>query len=79
VIHGVKPVGEPAIDLSQWSPRIDAAPCCRFTTIDPTPDRVSLGEYCATIAPSLVDQTLTAAGGFAAAGALLLVIARWRP
>jgi uncharacterized protein DUF6498/uncharacterized protein DUF3592 len=42
------------------------------------PDRVSLGELGRTIAPSLVGQTLTAAGAFAGAGALLLVVARWR-
>ncbi len=46
---------------------------------DPSaPDRVSLGELGETIDPPLVGQTLTAAGGFAGAGALLLVLARWR-
>jgi hypothetical protein len=42
------------------------------------PDRISLGELGEAIDPPLVGQTLTAAGGFAGAGALLLVIARWR-
>jgi len=42
------------------------------------PDRVSLGELGESIDPPLVGQTLTAAGGFAGVGALLLVLARWR-
>src|SRR6185369_13059847 len=42
------------------------------------PDRISLGELGETIDPPLVGQTLTAAGGFAGVGALLLVITRWR-
>jgi hypothetical protein len=42
------------------------------------PDRVSLGELGEAIDPPLVGQTLTAAGGFAGVGALLLVLARWR-
>ena len=42
------------------------------------PDRISLGELGETIDPPLVGQILTAAGGFAGAGALLLVIVGWR-
>jgi hypothetical protein len=42
------------------------------------PERISLGELGETIDPPLVGQTLTAAGGFAGTGALLLVIARLR-
>jgi hypothetical protein len=42
------------------------------------PDRISLGELGAAVDPPLVGQTLTAAGGFAGAGALLLVVVRWR-
>ena len=42
------------------------------------PERISLGELGETIDPPLVRQSLTAAGGFAGAGALLLVIARLR-
>jgi len=42
------------------------------------PDRVSLGEQGEAIDPSQVGETLTAAAGFAAAGALLLLAARWR-
>jgi hypothetical protein len=38
---------------------------------DPSaPDTISLGEFGETIDPPLADQTLTAAGGFAAGGAL---------
>ena len=42
------------------------------------PDRVSLGEQGEAIDPSQVGETLTAAAGFAAAGALLLLAARWQ-
>jgi len=46
---------------------------------DPSaPDTISLGEFGETIDPELVGQKLTAAGGFAAAGLLLLFIARRR-
>jgi hypothetical protein len=46
---------------------------------DPSnPSRVSLGELGERIDPPMVAQTLTAAGGFAGAGTLLLVLARWR-
>jgi hypothetical protein len=43
-----------------------------------TPDTISLGEFGEAIDPVLVGETLTAAGGFAGAGALLLVLALWR-
>jgi len=43
-----------------------------------TPDRVSLGEQGEAIDPSQVGEHLTAAGGFAAVGVLLLLAARWR-
>ena len=42
------------------------------------PDTVSLGELGEAIDPSRIGETLTTAGGFAAAGALLLFAARWR-
>ncbi len=42
------------------------------------PDRVSLGDEGESIDPSQVGETLTAAGGFAGVGALLLLAARWR-
>src|SRR5262245_5246672 len=46
---------------------------------DPSaPDRISLGKLGETIDPPLVSEKLTAAGGFAGAGALLLLIVFWR-
>jgi len=42
------------------------------------PDRVSLGEQGEGIDPSQVGETLKAAAGFAAVGALLLLSAQWR-
>jgi len=46
---------------------------------DPSaPDIISLGEFGEAIDPELVGQKLTAAGGFGAAGLLLLFIARRR-
>jgi Family of unknown function (DUF6498)/Protein of unknown function (DUF3592) len=42
------------------------------------PDRVSLGGEGEAIDPPQVGETLTAAAGFAAAGALLLLAARWQ-
>jgi Family of unknown function (DUF6498)/Protein of unknown function (DUF3592) len=70
--------GETAAEMRRWvaQHRSGAVQPIRF---DPrAPDRISLGELGETIDPPLVGQTLTAAGGFAGVGALLLVIARWR-
>jgi len=43
-----------------------------------SPDTVSLGDLGEAIDPSQVGETMTAAGGFAVAGTLLLLTARWR-
>lgn len=69
---------ETVAEMRRWVARHPSG-AVRPIRYDPrAPHRISLGELGETIDPPLVGQTLTAAGGFAGVGALLLVLARWR-